>query len=138
VELDGERVLLTHGDAFCTDDRSYQALRSSVRTRAWQQRFLALPLIAREQLAQQARAGSQAHMQRAIPQIMDVNADAVAKAFQTLGVRRMIHGHTHRPAIHDLTVNGVAVQRIVLGAWYEQGSYLWYESGRYELSELPR
>jgi UDP-2,3-diacylglucosamine hydrolase len=131
-------VLLTHGDALCTDDRAYQALRSSVRARDWQRRFLRLPLNAREQLANQARAGSQAHTARVVPQIMDVNASAVETAFRALAVRRMIHGHTHRPAVHDLLVDGTAAQRIVLGAWYEQGSYLWYERGRYELSQLPR
>jgi UDP-2,3-diacylglucosamine hydrolase len=138
AELDGERVLLTHGDALCTDDRAYQALRSSVRARDWQRRFLQLPLNAREQLANQARAGSQAHTARVVPQIMDVNASAVETAFRALAVRRMIHGHTHRPAVHDLLIDGTAAQRIVLGAWYEQGSYLWYERGRYELSQLPR
>jgi len=138
VELDGERVLLTHGDALCTDDRAYQALRSTVRARDWQRRFLGLPLAARERLAHQARAGSQAHTARVVPQIMDVNAHAVATSFRALAVRRMIHGHTHRPAIHDDLIDGERVQRIVLGAWYEQGSYLWYERGRYELRELRR
>ena len=138
VELDGERVLLTHGDALCTDDRAYQALRSTVRARAWQRRFLRLPLTARETLAHQARAGSQAHTARVVMQIMDVNASAVEKSFRTLDVRRMIHGHTHRPAIHNSAIDGASVQRIVLGAWYEQGSYLWYERGRYELRELAR
>jgi UDP-2,3-diacylglucosamine hydrolase len=138
VELDGESVLVTHGDALCTDDRAYQALRASVRTRAWQRRFLALPIEARARLANQARAGSQAHTARVVPQIMDVNAHAVATSFRALAVRRMIHGHTHRPAIHDDLIDGERVQRIVLGAWYEQGSYLWYERGRYELRELRR
>lgn len=138
VEFDGERVLLTHGDALCTDDRAYQALRSTVRQRQWQRRFLGLPLATRERLAHQARAGSQAHTARVVPQIMDVNADAVEKSFRALEVRRIIHGHTHRPAIHDSLIDGERAQRIVLGAWYEQGSYLWYEHGRYELRELPR
>jgi UDP-2,3-diacylglucosamine hydrolase len=138
VELDGERVLLTHGDALCTDDRAYQALRSTVRTHAWQRRFLGLPLATRAQLAHQARAGSQVHTARVVKEIMDVNADAVAQSFRALGVRRMIHGHTHRPAIHDTLIDGERAQRIVLGAWYEQGSYLWYERGGYELRELPR
>jgi UDP-2,3-diacylglucosamine hydrolase len=138
VELDGERVLITHGDALCTDDRAYQGLRSCVRAPAWQRRFLALPLVAREDLAQQARAGSPTHTARARPQIMDVNAGVVEKAFQAVRVRRMIHGHTHRPAIHDTSIDGRPAQRIVLGAWYEQGSYLWYERGRYELRELSR
>jgi UDP-2,3-diacylglucosamine hydrolase len=138
VELDAERVLLTHGDALCTDDHAYQQLRSTVRTQDWQRRFLELPLAARAALAQQARAGSQAHIARVVPQIMDVNVRAVEKAFRVLAVRRMIHGHTHRPDIHASLIDGEPAQRIVLGAWYEQGSYLWYERGRYELRGLPR
>jgi UDP-2,3-diacylglucosamine hydrolase len=138
VELDGERVLLTHGDALCTDDHAYQQLRSTVRTQAWQQRFLKLPLAARASLAQQARAGSQAHTARVVPQIMDVNTNVVDKTFRALDIRRMIHGHTHRPNVHNTLIDTEAAQRIVLGAWYEQGSYLWYERGRYELRELPR
>ena len=138
AEFDGERVLLTHGDALCVDDHSYQELRSIVRTASWQRRFLALPLSDRELLANQARAGSRQHTSRTIPKIMDVNSDAVARAYRVAGVRRIIHGHTHRPAIHDTTVDGIPAQRIVLGAWYEQGSYLVYEQGHYELRELAR
>ncbi|HEX4674009.1 MAG TPA: UDP-2,3-diacylglucosamine diphosphatase [Steroidobacteraceae bacterium] len=138
AEFDGERVLLTHGDALCVDDHSYQELRSVVRTAPWQRRFLALPLSDRELLANQARAGSRQHTSRTIPKIMDVNSDAVAQAFRVAGVRRMIHGHTHRPGIHDTVIDGTPAQRIVLGAWYEQGSYLVYERGTYELRELAR
>jgi UDP-2,3-diacylglucosamine hydrolase len=138
AEFDGERVLLTHGDALCVDDHSYQELRSVVRTAPWQRRFLALPLSDRELLANQARAGSRQHTSRTIPKIMDVNSDAVAQAFRVAGVRRMIHGHTHRPGIHDTVIDGTPAQRIVLGAWYEQGSYLVYERGNYELRELAR
>jgi len=138
VELDAERVLLTHGDALCVDDYAYQQLRSTVRTQDWQRRFLQLPLAARASLAQQARAGSQAHTAHAVREIMDVNPAAVEKAFRALDVQRMIHGHTHRPDVHNSLIAGKAAQRIVLGAWYEQGSYLWYERGRYELRNLPR
>ena len=138
AEFDGERVLLTHGDALCVDDHSYQELRSVVRTAPWQRRFLALPLSDRELLANQARAGSRQHTSRTIPKIMDVNSDAVAQAFRVAGVLRMIHGHTHRPGIHDTVIDGTPAQRIVLGAWYEQGSYLVYERGTYELRELAR
>jgi UDP-2,3-diacylglucosamine hydrolase len=138
AQLDGERVLLTHGDALCTDDHSYQELRSIVRDPAWQRRFLALPRAHRELLSREARAGSRRHTARTVPYIMDVNAAAVAAAFRAAQVRRMIHGHTHRPGVHDLEVDGQPAQRIVLGAWYEQGSYLRYEQGRYELRELPR
>jgi UDP-2,3-diacylglucosamine hydrolase len=138
AQLDGEPVLLTHGDALCTDDHPYQELRSIVRDPTWQQRFLALPRAHREVLANEARAGSRRHTARTVPQIMDVNAAAVAAAFRAAQVRRMIHGHTHRPGIHEGEVNGEASQRIVLGAWYEQGSYLKLERGAYQLRELPR
>ena len=138
AQFDGERVLLTHGDALCTDDHAYQELRSMVRRPEWQHRFLELPLSARESLADQVRAGSRAHIARTVPTIMDVNAAAVAAAFRASAVRRMIHGHTHRPGVHDTAIDGGAAQRIVLGAWYEQGSYLSYERGKYELRELPR
>lgn len=138
AQFDGERVLLTHGDALCTDDHSYQELRSIVRDGTWQRRFLALPRGSRELLADEARAGSRRHTARTVPYVMDVNAAAVTAAFRAARVRRMIHGHTHRPGVHDVEVDGEAAQRIVLGAWYEQGSYLSYERGRYRLHELQR
>jgi UDP-2,3-diacylglucosamine hydrolase len=137
-EFDGERILLTHGDALCTDDHSYQELRSIVRTPTWQRKFLALPVTDRDMLANQARAGSKQHTSRTTPIIMDVNPEAVVAAFRATGVNRIIHGHTHRPAVHEMVVDGQTVQRIVLGAWYEQGSYLRYENGKYELLELAR
>jgi UDP-2,3-diacylglucosamine hydrolase len=138
ADFDGERVLLTHGDALCTDDHAYQELRTMVRNPAWQRRFLALPLAHRELLAGEVRAGSRAHISRTVPTIMDVNPSAVAAAFRVARVHRMIHGHTHRPAVHDLAIDGTAAQRIVLGAWYEQGSYVSCERGSYELRALPR
>jgi UDP-2,3-diacylglucosamine hydrolase len=138
AQLEGERVLVTHGDALCTDDHPYQELRSIVRQSVWQQRFLALPLSAREQLADELRAGSRRHTSRTVPYIMDVNPQAVTAAFRAAGVRRMVHGHTHRPGVHDLEIDGERAQRIVLGAWHEQGSFLRYERGRFELCALPR
>ena len=121
-----------------SDDHAYQELRSIVREPLWQRRFLALPLANREVLADEARAGSRRHTSRTVPTIMDVNAQAVTAAFRATGVRRLVHGHTHRPGVHDIEVDGEPAQRIVLGAWYEQGSVLRYERGRYELRALPR
>lgn len=138
AELDGERVMLTHGDALCVDDHAYQELRTIVRAPEWQKRFLSLPLADREKLAGKARRGSKAHTSRTVPVVMDVNAQAVEAAYRSTRVRRIIHGHTHRPGIHETMVDGEPAQRIVLGAWYEQGSYLYYERGKYELRELPR
>jgi UDP-2,3-diacylglucosamine hydrolase len=133
--FEDEPVLLTHGDALCVDDHPYQELRTTVRAPVWQRRFLTLPLATRELLAGQARRGSQAHTARTIPYVMDVNEAAVDAVWRT-GVSRIIHGHTHRPGIHKATFDGRAVERIVLGAWYEQGSYLVRDDGRYELREL--
>lgn len=138
AQFEAERVMLTHGDALCTDDHSYQELRSVVRDPAWQRRYLALPRAHRELLADEVRAGSRRHTARTVPYIMDVNAAAVVAAFRAAQVRRMIHGHTHRPGVHRVEVDGAPAQRIVLGAWYEQGSYLVCEAGGYELRELPR
>jgi UDP-2,3-diacylglucosamine hydrolase len=138
AELDGERVLLTHGDALCVDDHAYQELRSSVRQAEWQRRFLALPFEVRDRFANRARAGSKAHTSRTVPRIMDVNAAAVETAFRVSHVNRIVHGHTHRPGIHDQTIDGKPAQRIVLGAWYEHGSYLVHEQGKFDLKTLPR
>lgn len=138
AELDGERVLITHGDALCTDDHAYQELRSIVRRPAWQRRFLSLARADRELLASEAHAGSRAHTSRTIPDIMDVNPQAVEAAFRTTGVRSIVHGHTHRPAIHESVLDGETVRRVVLGAWYEQGSYGVWEGGMFALRALGR
>jgi UDP-2,3-diacylglucosamine hydrolase len=133
-----ESVLLTHGDTLCIDDQPYQELRSSVREPDWQQRFLSLPVQVRQHLAQRARAGSRAHTQYSAQEIMDVNPQAVQQAMQAVGVQRLIHGHTHRPARHALKINQKPAERIVLGAWYEQGSVLREENGLYDLQTLSR
>lgn len=124
VDLYGTPTLLMHGDTLCTDDADYQAFRAQVHEPAWQQQFLAQPLQARRAFAAQARSASQAHTGSADEAIMDVNADAVADAMRSAGVRHLIHGHTHRPAVHDFTLDDQTVQRIVLGDWYEQASVL--------------
>jgi UDP-2,3-diacylglucosamine hydrolase len=138
IELGDERVLLTHGDALCTADRPYQLLRATVRERRWQQRFLRLPLRTRRVLAEQARAGSRRHTGRTTYRIMDVDPAAVTGAMHACGVRVLIHGHTHRPAVHQLNLDGLPAQRIVLGAWHEHGSCLSWEAGAFKLEELPR
>jgi UDP-2,3-diacylglucosamine hydrolase len=122
VDIHGVPTLLSHGDVFCTEDTSYQQLRSIVRQPGWQRRFLSLPLDARRALASAARAGSKAHTERTVPVIMDVNPDAVLRAFRATGARRLIHGHTHRPAIHPGVVDGTNTERVVLAPWYEAAS----------------
>jgi UDP-2,3-diacylglucosamine hydrolase len=139
LELYGERVLLTHGDLLCTGDIAYQRLRAQVRRPAWQRRFLRLPLATRRALAGAARAGSQLHTQRVQPEIMDVDAAAVQSALRSSGARWLVHGHTHRPGSHDYRQGDELTRRLVLGAWYEQGSVLrWPADGQPELQFLPR
>jgi len=120
----GRPTLLMHGDVLCTDDVAYQAVRAQVRTPQWRQQFLSMPLEARRAFAAKAREDSRAHTGSASESIMDVNAEAVAQAMRTHGVDRMIHGHTHRPAVHAFDLDGHGAERIVLGDWYQHGSVL--------------
>lgn len=138
VDLYGERVLLMHGDALCTDDLGYQRLRRIVRNPAVRWILRRLPLERRRALARRLRAGSRAHVGATAPEIMDVNATAVAAAFRDAGVRALIHGHTHRPAIHEFILDGAPARRIVLGDWYAQGSVLEWSSQGFELRTLAR
>jgi UDP-2,3-diacylglucosamine hydrolase len=124
IDLDGERVLLMHGDTLCVDDVAYQKFRTMVRDPSWQRDFLAKPLSERRVFAAKARAESMKHTGNAKAEIMDVNATAIESAMRAHGVRRLIHGHTHRPATHRLTIDGQPAERIVLGDWYEQRSVL--------------
>jgi UDP-2,3-diacylglucosamine hydrolase len=124
VKLSGERTLLMHGDTLCTDDIDYQEFRTLVRDPQWQAQFLAKSLAERRAFAAQARGESRKHTAVARPEIMDVNGVAVEAAMWQRSVRRLIHGHTHRPATHRLDLDGNAAERIVLGDWYEQSSVL--------------
>ncbi len=124
IELGGEPALLMHGDTLCTDDAAYLKFRALVRDPAWQRAFLSKPLDERRAFAAQARGESRRHTANAKPEIMDVNQTAVESTLRAHGVRRLIHGHTHRPATHHFDVDGRKAERIVLGDWYEQASVL--------------
>jgi UDP-2,3-diacylglucosamine hydrolase len=124
IDLYGTATLLMHGDALCTDDVEYQQVRAHTRTPQWRDDFLAKTIEERIAFAKNARAKSQASTSHKDENITDVNAQAVEKAFRQHDVTRLIHGHTHRPAFHELNVDGQAAKRIVLGDWYEQSSVL--------------
>lgn len=124
VTLGGAPTLLMHGDALCTDDRSYQRYRAIVRNRVVQRVFLALPRAVRRTLAYGLRRTSDAHTQLKRPAIMDVNAAAVEATLRSHGYPRLIHGHTHRPARHEHIVDGRRCERWVLPDWYEAGGFL--------------
>jgi UDP-2,3-diacylglucosamine hydrolase len=141
VRLAGEPTLLMHGDLLCSDDAAYLAFRAQVRDPAWQADFLSRPLTERHAYAARARDASAQHQGglRAggtLEAITDANPATVAATMARHGVRRLIHGHTHRPAVHALDVDGRPAQRIVLGDWYEQGSVLRVDADGVELSAL--
>jgi UDP-2,3-diacylglucosamine hydrolase len=124
IDLYGTPTLLMHGDLLCTDDIDYMAFRKMVRNSAWQRQLLSRPLEERQQMAMEMRDKSRQQTGGKPESIMDVNQDAVIKTMTDHNVQRLIHGHTHRPATHDLLISGKPAQRIVLGDWYEQGSLL--------------
>lgn len=128
AQLDNQPVLLMHGDTLCTDDIDYLKMRAFLRNPAWQQDFLSKPLAERIMMAKALREKSAEETRNKSADIMDVNPLAVAQAFAKHNTRLMIHGHTHRPNIHQLAVNNNPVTRIVLGDWYTHGSYLEFNS----------
>jgi len=117
-------TLLTHGDTLCTDDRDYQEWRRTARSADWQREFLAKPLAERRDTVHGLREKSKAVIQAKSAQIMDVNDAAVADVLRRHGVTRLIHGHTHRPGMHRLQVDGRRCERWVLPDWYGRGGYL--------------
>ena len=138
ILLQGEPTLILHGDLLCSDDTAYQQFRTQTRDPRWQAQFLAQPLAARLAFAAQARAASKARYDelQASGQsetITDVSPATVREWFARYGIRRMIHGHTHRPAIHD---EGDGATRIVLGDWYQQGSVLRASEDGFDLTAL--
>ncbi len=138
IDLHGEPVLLMHGDSLCTDDAEYQAFRQTVRDLQWQAQFLSMPLDQRLEMAKAARARSSERNAQLADDIMDVNQGAVAEAMRRNGVNQLLHGHTHRPAIHEFDLDGVDARRIVLGDWYTQGSVVTWSTTGPALHALPR
>lgn len=143
VDLYGHTTLLMHGDLLCTDDAAYQAFRAQTRDPVFQAQFLSQPLAARVAFAQQARAASQARYaelkqgdQAQLETVTDVSPTEVDTTFVRYGVDRMIHGHTHRPAIHTVHAADRICTRIVLGDWYTQGSVLRVDADGVALEQL--
>ncbi len=124
LDLYGTSTLLMHGDTLCTDDLEYQTFRLQVRNPDFQREFLAQPLAKRKRKIENMRAASEATKKIKPEAIMDVTAAAVETQLRIHAYPRLIHGHTHRPAIHHHTVDGRRCERWVLADWYTSGSYL--------------
>jgi UDP-2,3-diacylglucosamine hydrolase len=124
VDLYGKPTLIMHGDELCIADLEYQKFRRKARGWWWPRLMLSLPLSTRRKIAEKGRKTSQSNQQKLSQEIMDVSQSEVITVMHAHKVSRLIHGHTHRPAIHDLEIDGQGAQRIVLGDWYDQGSIL--------------
>lgn len=136
MDLPGGPALFMHGDTLCTADVDYLRFRSLVRDPSWQQAFLARPLPERIAEAQRLRAVSQDAGRMKATEITDVHPDAVAAVLRQHDLSLLVHGHTHRPAIHSLEVDGRSCLRCVLPAWDEQPGYLILDAGGPRLLDL--
>jgi UDP-2,3-diacylglucosamine hydrolase len=137
LTVSGERIVISHGDGLCVDDRAYQRLRALVRDPALRAGFARLPIEARRRLAAEARAGSREHLANAAGYITDVNPLAVESVFRGAGVDLMIHGHTHRPAVHRNPLDGSERTRVVLGAWHDDANVVRWDDAGWQLIPCP-
>lgn len=136
-DLYGRRVLILHGDTLCTDDHAYQKFRRRVHNPRIQRLFLLLPLRLRLCIAEKMRSTSRHANQHKSQQIMDVNPEEVIRRLRHYQVDTMIHGHTHRPAIHPIITENLKAQRAVLGAWHHEGSMIKVTEQGLELIVFP-
>jgi UDP-2,3-diacylglucosamine hydrolase len=132
IDLYGVPALLTHGDLLCTDDVQYLAARARVRAEGWKRDALGKPLWMRRLYARWYRVKSGLDKRGKSREIMDVNADAVAATLRGHGVARLIHGHTHRPRVHDFEIDGKPCQRFVLPEWDGGEWALRFDAGGYQ------
>ncbi len=131
VDIYGTPVLLMHGDTLCTDDLDYQEYRARIRSPETLDALLTLPLEERMAKAAEIIRLSDAAVQEKPVEIMDVNNKAVEEAMRSHGILHLIHGHTHRPAVHRFNLDGNPATRIVLGDWYQGDSVLTWDEGGY-------
>jgi UDP-2,3-diacylglucosamine hydrolase len=131
IDINDEKAMLTHGDQLCTDDHEYQAFRSVVRNPIWQKDFLNFPISKREKIAGETKNASKDSKVKKTMEIMDVNDEAVLKAFDDNEIGIMIHGHTHRPNVHKISNDNRIFTRYVLGDWSKESAIIlkWDEAG---------
>ncbi|RME35929.1 MAG: UDP-2,3-diacylglucosamine diphosphatase [Gammaproteobacteria bacterium] len=136
VELAGVPALLMHGDTLCTLDREYQRFRRFTRIRPLQPLFTAMPLAWRLRKAASIRDQAMTRGRNKAPELMDVTREAVAGAMRRHGVRLLVHGHTHLPAVHRFELDGAPARRIVLGDWFGNENVLVCDEGGQRLLPL--
>jgi len=124
IDLYGKHVVIMHGDTLCTRDVDYQVFRKKSRSWWWQTAIKSLPLFVRKKIAENYRKRSAEATAIKSQDIMDVTESEVIECLEKYNSQLLIHGHTHRPAVHQISANGENAERIVLGDWYEQGAWL--------------
>jgi UDP-2,3-diacylglucosamine hydrolase len=137
IELNGEATLLMHGDSLCSDDKEYMQFRQMLRSAQWQNEALAKPLEERRAIAQHLRMVSSEANSNKAEDIMDVNPEDVLREMQAHDCYRLVHGHTHRPMRHPLTMSGQPAERIVLGDWDRAMWVLIANNNELKLEEIP-
>jgi UDP-2,3-diacylglucosamine hydrolase len=137
IDLYGTRTLLMHGDTLCTDDVRYLDFRAKVRSPEWQKQFLDQSLAARKQIIAGLRSENASEKKLKSEEIMDATPAGIEAALRQHGYPRLIHGHTHRPALHRHSVDGHQCERWVLADWYKRGSYLRCDNDGCSAIELP-
>lgn len=137
VSIEGQRVLLMHGDSLCTQDLAYMKLRRWLRNPLTLFILRHLPLSTRFKLARKLRSESKAQTRMKAAEIIDVTPELIPQLLARHGVTTLIHGHTHRPATHDLLINGQPAQRIVLGDWDKFGWVLQIDETGFQQASFP-
>jgi len=137
IDLYGRHVVIMHGDTLCTRDIDYQVFREKSRSWWWQTAVKSLPLFLRKKMAANYRKKSTAATAMKSQEIMDVTENEVIDCLEEYKSQLLIHGHTHRPAIHKVFANDADAERIVLGDWYEQGAWLKVTPNSIELLNQP-
>ena len=132
IEIDDQPVLLMHGDSLCTRDEQYMKVRKLLRDENFQRDLLSKSIAERQAFAKGARSQSKEHTRESADDIMDVTLSEVDRVMQEHHVTTFIHGHTHRPRVHELNLDGRPARRIVLGDWDKKGWYI--ESSNMELT----
>ncbi len=128
IDLYGKRVALLHGDTLCVLDKTYQRFRKKTHHPLFKLVAYALPLCVKRKAAEKMRQKSKQHQSHVADAWMDVCPNEVKKVLHDTQADLMIHGHTHRPAIHT------AENRVVLGSWHQEASILYcFDDGRMEL-----
>lgn len=129
IDLYGDKTLLMHGDRLCSRDKSYQLYRRFMESGPVKKLFSSLPYRLRTGLAHGLRPVMKKASARKAPEIIDADQQTIEATMKAFGVRELIHGHTHRPGIHEFELAGGKARRIVLGDWYDQDSVLVCKDG---------